>query len=130
MENIIIAANKRTPAVSFEFTKGELSITGRSIPEDAFAFYSQLLLWLENYTHQHTAPQTTITISLDYYNTSSSMYLLNMLKILDELAAKGHPVLLKWYFYEEDVEGWVETFEESLIPMLKHVQSELIHFKE
>ncbi|TAF65854.1 MAG: DUF1987 domain-containing protein [Cytophagales bacterium] len=129
MNHLTIEKTKKTPSVSFHPQKGIIEISGRSIPEDAFSFYEPLLNWIESYSQDTKNTKTEIVINLDYYNTSSSMYLLNILKILDDLAGTGHSVVLKWYFDEEDKEGWVEVLEESLSPFLKHMKYEIVHRK-
>ncbi|MEM4251402.1 MAG: DUF1987 domain-containing protein, partial [Candidatus Bathyarchaeia archaeon] len=39
---------------------------------------------------------------LDYFNTSSSKCILNILEMLEDAHAKGRKVDLNWYYQEED----------------------------
>jgi hypothetical protein len=79
MENIEIKGNSKHPEVLFNAKTGELEIKGRSIPENSYQFYEPLLNWLDKYA---TTPcsQTILYFKLDYFNTSSSMYILGILK--------------------------------------------------
>ena len=55
-------------------------------------------------------------INLDYINSSSSKYLLEILKRLNDFHKKGNNVLVKWYFdeYDEDAEESGEEYQELL----------------
>jgi hypothetical protein len=107
MENIIIEGTGRTPAVVFDAPKGFLELSGRSIPENSLAFYKPLFDWIDDYV-QKPHIQTLISFNLEYFNTSSSKCILDMLRKLERLAEEGHKANVKWYFDEGD-----EDMEES-----------------
>lgn len=49
--------------------------------------------------------QTRVRISLTYFNSSSAKYLLDLLKILDEVHASGlGKVSLEWHHQEDDLD--------------------------
>lgn len=129
MNNIYLEGDKRSPSIRFNFQEGKFSISGRSLPEDAFSFYEPLLSGIEEYAQKTPRTSTEIIINLEYYNTSSSMYLVNILKTLDEMAGKGHNVSIKWYFDQQDSEGWLDVFEENLANILNNVTPEMIYKK-
>jgi hypothetical protein len=110
MENIEISGTSKTPDVSFNALSGKLEISGRSIPENSYQFYEPLLSWLDNYAN---TPQksTQLTFRLDYFNTSSSMYILGILKKLEKLHIAGHKAEVKW-FYDADDEDMLQTGED------------------
>ncbi len=110
MENIQINGTSKTPDVFFDAHTGKLEISGRSIPENSYQFYEPLLTWLDNYA---SAPQseTLLIFRLDYFNTSSSMYILGILKKLEKLYTAGNKSEVKWYYDAED-EDMLQTGED------------------
>ncbi len=110
MDSIEINGTSKTPDVKFDANSGNLEISGRSIPENSYQFYEPLLSWLETYSTQ-PQPETLLTFRLDYFNTSSSMYILGILKKLERLHSLGHQVEVKW-FYDADDEDMLQTGED------------------
>ena len=110
MDNLFIEGSKQTPKVDFNASKGNLEISGRSIPENTFEFFNPILLWLDEYSNI-ALDVTTINVNLEYFNTSSSKYILEIFKRLKSLINDGKEVQVKWY-YEEDDEEMMETGED------------------
>lgn len=79
MEKYSIEGTPRTPTISFDLNTGMLEIKGRSIHENPSDFYKPLMDLLDVYSASPKA-NTTVSISLDYFNSSSSKCLLHLLK--------------------------------------------------
>lgn len=97
-----IETTTKTPEVDLDNGSGILNFKGRSIPENSIDFYTPIFEWIDRYI---TAPQktTTLNIHLEYFNTSSSKCLLDILKklrILDQ--SNKSKVQVNWYFDEDD----------------------------
>jgi hypothetical protein len=111
MEHLKIEGSKQSPYVDFNADTGKLELSGRSIPENSFEFYNPLLEWLMEYA-QNPKPLTILKVYLEYFNTSSSKYILEVLKKLKEvLKADGAEVKVEWC-YDEDDEEMMETGED------------------
>jgi hypothetical protein len=110
MEAIYIEPTPKTPEINFNHEKGLISLKGRSIPEHTVEFYKPLHKWIDEYA-QNPSSNTTIEIFIEYYNTSSSKSILDLLKRLEGIHLAGSDMLLKWY-YEEDDESLMESGEE------------------
>jgi hypothetical protein len=110
MDNLVIEGTKQTPHIDFNASTGVLSISGRSIPENTFEFFNPVLQWLDEYAGI-AGDETVINVSLEYFNTSSSKYILEIFKRLKGVLNDGKDVLVKWY-YEEDDEEMMETGED------------------
>lgn len=110
MNTLELSSTKQTPGVNFDPEKGILEIWGRSIPENSFEFYNPLLVWLDEYTAE-PKEKTVMQIKLEYFNTSSSKYILEVLKKLNIIEEKETEVLVEWY-YDEDDEEMMETGED------------------
>lgn len=107
MENIELEGTDRTPKVTFNANQGQMEISGRSIPENSISFYKPLFDWIDNYV-ANPQQSTQVAFNLEYFNTSSSKCILDMLRKLESLPQSGHNAQVKWYFDEGD-----EDMEES-----------------
>lgn len=96
MDNLEIENTKKTPIVRFK-KDGHLKILGRSIPEDPAVFYDSLLLWIKKYA-ENPARKTTFDFELEYFNSGTSKYFLQILKELKKIKMEGHQIEINWYF--------------------------------
>jgi hypothetical protein len=97
-------ATEKTPAISMDQATGELRMEGCSIPENADAFFGPLFLKVEAYC-TGPAPETTVHITLTYFNSSSSKYLLDLFKLLEDLHATGRSnVRVLWHHMPDDLD--------------------------
>ena len=110
METIKIQGTEDTPRIILDAEKELLEISGRSLPEDVTAFYEPVLSWLNEYS-ENPNEKTVFNFKLTYFNTASSKLLLDILMKLEELHEKGHDVLIRWH-YPEDDEDMEEAGEE------------------
>lgn len=101
MKPLIVLSTFSTPTVRLEAETGLLQFEGRSIPEDAEVFYLPILTWLEEY-YKKPASVTNLIFRLDYVNSGSSKYLLEVLRIVGRYYRNGHECLVTWYYEEED----------------------------
>lgn len=101
MRPLNIEPTEKTPSVVFDPEKNVFEICGKSVPNDAEAFYLPILEWIEGYS---VAPlqKTTITFNLEFFNISSSKRILFILYKLNELIEGGHDVRVKWFYTEND----------------------------
>ncbi len=100
MENLTLEGSAKTPTVSFDSDNGVLELKGRSIPENSIEFYKPVINWLDSYI---TDPNhhTLLVIKLEYFNTSSSKCLVEILRRLESLKEQSI-VKVKWCYEEED----------------------------
>lgn len=110
METIKIQGTEDTPRIILDADAELLEISGRSLPEDVSAFYEPVLNWLNEYA-ESPKEKTIFNFKLTYFNTASSKLLLDILMKLEELHEKGHDVLIRWH-YPEDDEDMEEAGEE------------------
>ena len=127
MENIKLEGNKRTPTIEFDAQKGLLKISGRSIPENSWKFYKPFIDWIKEYVSTTQNRMTNVHIMLEYCNSSSSKYILDILQLLDDLASTNHMVNFEWYYADNDED--MEEIGQDLASFLQSVKTELIAFK-
>jgi hypothetical protein len=115
MKSFAIKGTKKTPTVNFDAEQGIFEISGRSIPEDSMEFYDPLIDWAQKYS-KTPCVQTTINIKLEYLNSSSSRYMLDLFKSLESIYKSNNLIVVNWY-YEKDDEDLLDAFEvyESMV---------------
>lgn len=102
MKKLYIEATEKTPEINFDNEVGLLKIKGKAIPEDPNIFYEEPQNWIIEYT-KNPAQRTTLELSLEYFNTSSSKIILDILNRVDALHREGKSeVSVKWFFESDD----------------------------
>jgi len=125
---LYIEETQRTPTIHFDYELGALEIIGyRSMPEVSTKFYESAMEWVEQYVILSDRRNTTISIKLEYFNTSSGKCFVDILKKMDKFASKGHQVQLKWY-YEEDDEDMSKSGDD-IAASIKHISVEKIPYQ-
>jgi len=108
MERMYIEAKDDTPAVRFDPMEFKFEIAGNSYPEDSAKFYNAVLEWLNAFKDQiepSSVPQPLyFDFCLDYFNTSSAKYILEILRVLEAIRNKGVDLRIRWHYYEEDTD--------------------------
>lgn len=109
MNDLRIERTFNTPLIDFKRT-GQLYIEGMSIPENTLVFYKPVLEWLEHY-RQYATPKVALDVKMEFFNTSSSKCLLDILKSIEILKKLGSEVSINWYYNDED-ENLLESGED------------------
>jgi hypothetical protein len=104
IKNIFIERTAKTPQVDFNQLTGELILFGKSIPENAAKVYEPLLAWINDYikSPRHT---TNLRLNLEYFNTSSSIWLAKMVNALSKISEDDYVFFIHLYFDVEDFES-------------------------
>ena len=100
MSKLFIEGTKSTPRVEF-LPSGELSIQGRSLPEDPHGFYNPLLDWVNDCNLE----SVTLDIRLEYINTSSSKQIYTLVSNLASHATIKE-IMVNWHYEEGDEDGY------------------------
>ncbi len=101
MEHLIIEKNKNTPQVDFNPTTGLLLLSGNSYFSDSRAFFEQLVNWIHSYADSNP-DQIKLEVDLLYFNTGSSIQILNLVKEIGKYQDKNGSIV--WKYDEEDEE--------------------------
>lgn len=115
MNKYFIEQTENIPGISLDSDTGIFEIKGISRPENVQDFYDPILLWFDNYLKEvasNTAEKpVTLTVFLEYFNSSSAKYISNILKKMVEYSSKGIAVKINWK-YEDGDEDMLEVGEE------------------
>jgi hypothetical protein len=99
--DLYIAATADSPEVDFRFSTNSLSLKGESYPENAAAFYDEIIARTRAFLANGSGP-VTIDVALAYFNSSSTKMLFNLFDTLNEAAERGTKIVLNWYHDSED----------------------------
>jgi len=119
LENIKIEATAKTPQIDFNHLTGELILTGKSIPENAAKLYEDVLNWVKEYVEQPNK-LTNFRLNLEYFNTSSTMWIARMVKTLSSIKKPDSTLIVHFYY---DILEFESMDSEDLIDVINPVVS-------
>ena len=121
LKSLYIEPTSKTPQVDFNPVSGELIFSGRSIPENATELYEDILKWVIDYVKKprHT---TNLRFNLEYFNTSSSIWLAKIVKVLCSIKESEYTLMIHLYFHIEEFDNMeVEDLKDALSPIIDMV---------
>ena len=122
MEDLLIQSTDSTPQIDFK-KSGQLSIKGKSLPEDPKMFYNSLFKWAE----ELSADEVHLDIKLEYVNTSSSKNIIELIKTVDRSHKIRH-LNLNWYYEIDDTD--MLEFGEMIERSLKRTKASYIECED
>jgi hypothetical protein len=110
MEAIFIPPESHSPNIEF-YPSGKMLIEGRSMPENVFALFNPLLI----FATEIATEKVDLDINLEYFNTSTSKKILELLQTLDE-NEKIKELNVSWHYESDDEDSYEmgEIYEECL----------------
>ncbi len=91
------------PSIYLDKRNQIFEISGASFPEDSNIFYAPVFRWLE-YFENNPETMLLVTFKLDYFNTSSSKVIHNILNIFNRIHVSGTKINAKWLYTDDDEE--------------------------
>ncbi|TVR68511.1 MAG: DUF1987 domain-containing protein [Marinilabiliales bacterium] len=99
MEPLLIESTNRTPLISLS-PAGKFKIHGRSIHENPAKFFEPVIDWMNNYVLK-PEETTVFDIKLEYFNSSSQRFILDVLRILTD-NLEGKKLIINWHYESGD----------------------------
>lgn len=94
-------ATKHTPLIHFSLLSGLFTIEGVSRPENADAYYQEVLSWVEEHEQEIRALQSLVLhIELDYINSVSLKNILRLFRLI--LSLNHAAITFEWVYDKED----------------------------
>ena len=90
-----------TPYIFIDKLKGEIHIKGISLPQDSLTFYKPIFDYLEE-IQEYKLNKININIEFYYFNTVSNKTLAIIFNIINKIENNGTPVIINWYYLNED----------------------------
>lgn len=101
MSDFYIKKTFNTPEVLLNYSDGKFRMEGRSIPEDPAEFYEEIINNLNDY-YNDPKPLTTIELKLEYVNSGSSKWLIDIFRLIKTNYDKGFQCKVLWYYDADD----------------------------
>jgi hypothetical protein len=120
-KDLIIEPTRTTFGIEFFFEQRLLRFSGDSYPENAFDFFNPLLQWIKKLVNHSRIP-VLVEFRVNYFNTSSSKYLFQILEMLHAYRSKGNTVSVTFFMQEngdDTFETWRELMDELELPFEK-----------
>lgn len=111
MEQLIIEPAHRTPGIRLSPDENIFYIRGTSSPEDVRKLYYPVIEWINAFIEEiknggyktfNNENPLKFQVDLNYFNSSSAKFLFDILTALKKLPAMGVPVIVDWYYDNED----------------------------
>jgi hypothetical protein len=113
MQKLFIHRTSTTPEVNFSPEDNIFLISGISSPEDVRAMYYPVIEWVvafvneiieEKYKDYKPDYPLKFKADLVYFNSSSAKFLYDIFIELKRLIPLGIPVIVEWFYDEEDID--------------------------
>ena len=113
MQKLIIEPERRIPSIMFSPNENVFYIHGTSSPEDVRKLYYPVLEWINKFNEEILKSEFKIfndenplrfQFDLEYFNSSSAKFFFDMITEFKKLDPAGVPVIVEWYYEEEDPE--------------------------
>lgn len=122
MEKLIIESTMNSPRVELDHEKKQFEFSGESRPENVRNFYLPVLDWLEEYSAELSKSGNKepliFNFNLEYFNSTSAKYILDIFKSLYGIHEDGNEVLIRWHFEEDDEDMYEVGMEMSRMSKL------------
>jgi hypothetical protein len=102
-ERLIIEETPKTPQIELNPITGDFIFSGRSIPENAAKIYEPILNWVSEYI-LNARPTTNLRLNMEYFNTSSSLWLAKILKVLVRISDPDYVLIIHLYLPLDEFE--------------------------
>ncbi|MBN4062301.1 MAG: hypothetical protein COA57_12015 [Flavobacteriales bacterium] len=117
--SLFVKPTETSPKVVFDPKQGIFEISGESKPADCREFFGKLMSWLDEYKKVFIKRKKLVTghgklnltLKLDYFNSTSAVYLLEVIRFFERLWEEMYNAKVLWYYQEID-EDMKETGEE------------------
>ena len=132
MNTLMIEPSDFSLKVVLDPNKNIFELSGESRPENTSMFYAPVLEWLEQYHHILYCEKDKIVkevqrvfeFKLEYFNSSSARFIMDVLRQLDRMALEGCSVKVKWYYDKRDDD--MKESGEEFFKALKKLPAEFV----
>lgn len=115
-----LEATRTSPYIMLDSSQGKIEIKGSSSPDNPVQFYYPVIRKIKD-LFIPVRGVINVDISMEYFNTSSSKCIFDLLRLLKKLDHPRRKVQINWHYEEED-DDMLETGEdyESLLGLTFH----------
>jgi hypothetical protein len=100
MEELKFAPTRNTPEIILS-PEGRIQIRGRSIHENAAAFFAPVEEWISSYVLS-PANMTNVDMALEYFNSASAKIIISLLQQITHVSLQHKKFIINWYYEDGD----------------------------
>ncbi len=97
VQNLSVPGSQSSPSIRADWNAGVVVMSGESYPENSFELYDQLIQWIDTYLSSLDR-SLTLELHLNYLNTSSIRFMIDIFDLLEAAHTAGKQVLVQWMF--------------------------------
>ncbi|MCU4166413.1 DUF1987 domain-containing protein [Carboxylicivirga caseinilyticus] len=102
MDKIVLKEPTRTtPFIKLDYDHGLIEFKGKLTPENCSDLFDPIIQWIDEYI-DHPLDKTELNIQLEYFNTRSSIYLLDIFRKFESLTDKNRKIIINWICESDD----------------------------
>jgi hypothetical protein len=90
------------PEIILDKERNIFRFTGSSMPENPEKVFGPVLDWIKSYM-QTPNPSTVVEFKMDYFNSSTARYFVEILEKFEEMYDNGLAVKIIWFHFHDDV---------------------------
>ena len=113
MEKLYLAPTELDPEITLSHEEKIFRISGTSSPENVRATYEPAIEWMSKYRNMLKTGSSGFTddkplvleIDLEYFNSSSAIFLYELVMIVKAIEKNGVPAIIRWYFDPADTDS-------------------------
>lgn len=126
LTDLLIEKTSKTPRIELKYSSGEISLTGRSLPENATRVYEPVLNWVSNYVIQ-PQPVTNLRLNVEYFNTSSLLWISKIVKTLTRINNPDYRLMVHIYIPLEEYDDMKQSADirDSFTPITDILQDSI-----
>lgn len=124
MTKLYLEPTNVTPLVEVDLERGLFSLSGRSSPKSSIQFFHPIIESLrKNFLSQGNI---TANFAFEYFNTSTSKCLYNILREFYKISTNGTVVKVNWYYeeWDDDMKETGQDYEELTGLHFNYIQIE------
>jgi hypothetical protein len=123
---LVIEHTNKTPQIDLNNLTGDLIFSGKSIPENAARVYEPVFSWITQYI-LNARSTTNLRLNLEYFNTSSLLWLTKILKELIKIHEPDYVLIINLYMPVEDFDeiSDFDDIKDAFLPVSNIIQSAL-----
>ncbi len=128
MDKFELKESVKVPQILIDYKKGKISLIGRSTLNNPEEFYPRILDLFQQYI-DNPQESTHVLIDLEYYTEDSSIFIFEIIRMLDSLTKhKKSEVKLFWHFDPDDygIIGDINRLSSMLVTKIHAIAYELV----
>ena len=90
------------PKIILDKGSNIFQFTGSSMPENPEKVFGPVLEWVKAYAEAPN-PSTTVEFKMDYFNSSSARFFVEILEQFEEIHDSGSVVKVIWFHNDDDI---------------------------